>query len=327
MASDDRFKQSVITTIARRAANRCSNPDCGAVTSGPTDDPSKAVNVGEAAHIYGAHPGSARYNSEMLSADRGAIANAIWLCGNCHKIIDDDPNRFPAGLLFEWVKDHERKIGELVGKAGVELRLRYERRHLEDFGRLSYLSERIVTEKADAWEYRLTAEVLRFEMEPTIRRWRALKNGLYMRSVTYVAEDETLNWVRLKFDELGKIIRAFDHIANNEFAKAWGEPGTPGYDIEIVDTCRLFSEMCDSSLRWEEDVRFAKLATHHESIRDCLKGMVGMLIDEAAKFPEFISRVLNDEDRSGKQVLSLKLDFPAGSIDRLNREIGRIFPQ
>lgn len=160
MASEDRFKQSVVTTIARRAANCCSNPDCGAVTSGPTDDPLKAVNVGEAAHIYGANPGSARYDSEMLSADRGAITNAIWLCGNCHKLIDDDPDRYPAGLLFEWVKEHERKIGELVGKAGAELRSRYERRHLEKFGRLSYLSERIITEKADLWRYRLTAEVL-----------------------------------------------------------------------------------------------------------------------------------------------------------------------
>ena len=34
MAVEDRFKQSVIVTLAKRAANRCSNPNCGAITSG-----------------------------------------------------------------------------------------------------------------------------------------------------------------------------------------------------------------------------------------------------------------------------------------------------
>lgn len=181
MASDDRFKQIVITTLAKRAANRCSNPDCGALTSGPTDDPAGVINVGESAHIYGANPGSARYDPAMESIDRSAITNAIWLCGNCHKMVDDDEVRYPAGLLFEWQRSHEQRIAEQVGKAGAEIRQRYEARHLEEFGRLSYLAERLIIEKGDIWEYQLTAEVLRFETVPVIRRWEALKRGLYMK--------------------------------------------------------------------------------------------------------------------------------------------------
>lgn len=147
MASEDRFKQPVVAILARRSANRCANPDCGAVTSGPTDDPNSAINVGEAAHIYGANPGSARYDPEMTSAERSAITNAIWLCSNCHKLVDDDPLRYPAGLMFEWQRAHESRIAEQVGKAAAEIRHRYERRHLEEFGRLSYLAERIILEK------------------------------------------------------------------------------------------------------------------------------------------------------------------------------------
>lgn len=114
MASDDRFKQSIINTLAKRAANQCSNPDCEAITSGPSAIALESVNVGEAAHIYGANPGSARYDPDMASADRSWISNAIWLCGNCHKLIDDDPTRYPAGLLFEWQSDHELRIAEQV---------------------------------------------------------------------------------------------------------------------------------------------------------------------------------------------------------------------
>lgn len=74
---------------------------CGAITIGPADEPNGTVNVGEAAHIYGANPGSARYDPGMASVDRGAIANAVWLCGNCHKLVDDNPGKYPAGLLFK----------------------------------------------------------------------------------------------------------------------------------------------------------------------------------------------------------------------------------
>lgn len=182
MATEDRFKQAVVAILAKRAANRCSNPDCGAITSGPADDPSGSINVGEAAHIYGANPGSARFNAGMASSDRSSITNAIWLCSNCHKMIDDDPDRYPAGLLFEWQTEHERTISEQIGKAGAELRRKYEERHLEELGRLSYLSERIIREKGDFWDYRLTAEALRFEMAPVLERWNALGRGLYMRS-------------------------------------------------------------------------------------------------------------------------------------------------
>jgi hypothetical protein len=88
---------------------------------------------------------------------------------NCHKLTDDDPIKYPAGLLFEWQQDHEQKIAEKVGKAGAELRRKYETQHLEEFGRLSYLAERIITKKDDLWEYRLTGEGLRFEMKAIIR--------------------------------------------------------------------------------------------------------------------------------------------------------------
>jgi hypothetical protein len=122
VANDDRFKQSVVATLAKRAANQCSNPDCGAVTSGPTVDPVGSMNIGEAAHIYGANPTSARYQEDMNSVDRSAITNAIWLCSICHKRIDDDPDRYPAGLLFEWQRSHGQRIAELLGKPSAIIR-------------------------------------------------------------------------------------------------------------------------------------------------------------------------------------------------------------
>jgi hypothetical protein len=321
--SGDRFTQAVINTLAKRAANRCSNPDCNAITSGPSRKRTASVNVGQAAHIFGAHPGSARYDATMTSIDRADITNAIWLCGNCHKLIDSDVVRYPTGLLFEWQKEHERMISEQIGKAGAELRSRYQSRHLESLGKLSYLAERIVTEKGDHWEYRLTAEVLRFEMAPVLRRARELERGLYIKPSRHIARDETLPWMRSKFAAMGSISHAFSQLLNEEFKRAWGEPGVAGNDIEIIATCRLFAEMCASALSWEEDVRFSSVDEVFEEMRTLLQGVAAIIITEAAKVPEFVSNVFAAESPTGVHQLSLVLDLPEGWVEEVKNATAR----
>jgi hypothetical protein len=56
----DECPKDVQRVLAQRVANRCSNPDRRAITSGPQEDESKAVNLGVAAHITAASPGGPR---------------------------------------------------------------------------------------------------------------------------------------------------------------------------------------------------------------------------------------------------------------------------
>lgn len=65
------------------------------------------VRVGEAAHIYGAAPGSARYRPEMTPTERRDISNAIWLCRICAWRVDKDQKRYPASSLRRWKARHE----------------------------------------------------------------------------------------------------------------------------------------------------------------------------------------------------------------------------
>jgi hypothetical protein len=112
----DDFSKSTIDTIFRRAGGMCSNPECSVLTSGPAEDVSKAVVVGEAAHIYGARSGSARFVPEMSPVERSDITNAIWLCRNCHKQVGTDVRRYSADLLFEWRHAHEKAVTNRLGK-------------------------------------------------------------------------------------------------------------------------------------------------------------------------------------------------------------------
>src|SRR4030095_14633104 len=86
----DEVPKDVQRVLAQRVANRCSNPDCGAITSGLQEDESKAVNLGVAAQITAASPGGPRFDPALSAEQRRAPGNGMWLCQNCAKKVDND---------------------------------------------------------------------------------------------------------------------------------------------------------------------------------------------------------------------------------------------
>lgn len=323
MASENRFPRNVITTLARRSANICANPSCGAITSGPTDRPDGSINLGEAAHIYGANRGSARYDEAMLPTERRAITNAIWLCGNCHKKIDDDPRHYPPGLLFEWRQEHERTISEKLGRTGAALKHRYERRHLEAFGKLSYVAERLIIDKDDYWEYLLTAEALKTEVMPTARRWKALSRGLYAKPITRLEREDSFDWLTDRLQEIMLYVQAFVNLTNDELGSAWGAPGNPGKDSEIISVCRLYGEVCQGTLLWEEQIRFTSVHDDFLEIRDLFLGTAGHLIDQVMEIPKFLSELVAAKPTSGSYALTLTIELPDGWTEKAEEAFTR----
>lgn len=112
----DDFTEDVKRAIANRVANRCSNPECRAVTSGPQIDSAKALNVGVAAHITAASAGGPRYEPSLSSKERSHPDNGIWLCQTCAKLVDNDSFRHPAHLLREWKSKAEEAAFSEIGK-------------------------------------------------------------------------------------------------------------------------------------------------------------------------------------------------------------------
>lgn len=117
----DDFTEDVKRAIANRVANRCSNPECRAVTSGPQIDPAKALNVGVAAHITAASAGGPRYDPSLSSEQRSHPDNGIWLCQTCAKLVDNDPLRYAAHLLREWKSKAEEATLSEIGKTASRI--------------------------------------------------------------------------------------------------------------------------------------------------------------------------------------------------------------
>src|SRR5260370_24506884 len=94
----DDFAEDLKREISARVGYICSNPRCGALTSGPRSDSSKSVNVGVAAHITAASPGGPRYNSAPTPESRRHPDNATRLCQTCSKLWDTHPSHVTEAL-------------------------------------------------------------------------------------------------------------------------------------------------------------------------------------------------------------------------------------
>lgn len=74
------------------------------------------MNIGVAAHIAAASEGGPRYNRQLTADQRSHTTNAIWLCQNCAKLVDNDPVRFSAAGLLRWKHEAERLAYLAIGK-------------------------------------------------------------------------------------------------------------------------------------------------------------------------------------------------------------------
>ena len=104
----DDFSQATRNRLAKQARHHCSNPCCRQLTSAPTSDGAKDVNIGVAAHICAAAsgPGARRYRPDMTPEQRKSLENGIWLCQDCAKAIDSDDPTFSAEVLHGWKCKH-----------------------------------------------------------------------------------------------------------------------------------------------------------------------------------------------------------------------------
>jgi hypothetical protein len=115
MAKPPDFSADTIRRLSERSAMICNNPTCATITVGPSNaSGSLKLKLGEAAHIRAARKG-ARFEKTMNAQQRASIDNGIWLCANCHTLIDKNNGAdFSSSQLEGWKAAHEEMIYSLL---------------------------------------------------------------------------------------------------------------------------------------------------------------------------------------------------------------------
>jgi len=105
------FKASTKRIVAERAGLQCSYPSCNRRTLGPGAENDETSNSGTAAHIYSAAVGGPRGQGKLSKEELKHSDNAIWLCRDHGKLIDNNRgDRFPPQLLLSYKQMHEARI-------------------------------------------------------------------------------------------------------------------------------------------------------------------------------------------------------------------------
>lgn len=110
---------------------------------------------------------------------------------------------------------------------------------------------------------------------------------------------------------------------NEEFARAWGEPGVAGDNLQIVETCHLYAKMCRTALAWEEMVRGSSVHAAFEEVRDLFIGVGRRMIDEAAKLPAFLTETFPARPASGTHMFTAILSLPDGWDEEVEAALQR----
>lgn len=325
------FNSKTVDIVAKRAAYCCSNPNCIANTIAPNADPKKTTTIGEAAHIYGARPKSARFNEQMTDVCRGEITNAIWLCRNCHKKIDSDVDRYSAELLFSWREEHEKSVLSKLGKESALIAANLNDSKLETYKDYPPIIRRIIIDEPSGFEYRITAELMRYLNAPHFRKLDDLRNKLYTRPIEHVDDQDIIQWVTERVNEMGAFMDPLTKLLES-LSNSWGKPGEAGDVNEIHHICLLIKDLLQQVVRHEERLRFTNVSDEFEELINLLKDAIGSQIAKLKGIPDRLNEIVSmaeemeRKDNVDKPLViteTIEIELPPNWNKNMSRELRR----
>ena len=97
-----------------KSAGRCEFAGCNRPLSrSPVTQ--EQVNIAQKAHIYAFSEGGPRAKDDLPDGDINDLPNLMLVCHPCHQKIDQDCDRYPAELLREMKRRHEKRIEVVTG--------------------------------------------------------------------------------------------------------------------------------------------------------------------------------------------------------------------
>ncbi len=102
----------------------CSNPKCRRRLIIEPTDQDLATTTGYHAHMVAHSLDGPRGKSEVPLEGRDTYENMILLCGDCHRMIDGQPNTYPVEILRQWKDEHETWVSECIqrGMTAIEFK-------------------------------------------------------------------------------------------------------------------------------------------------------------------------------------------------------------
>ena len=92
------------------SGNQCAFPGCTNAVTDQVAPGEQPVTLAQRAHIVGVGRQGPRSRAAPLSDDIDAVENLLLLCGEHHRIVDNNPRIYSVEVLAKYKADHEAKM-------------------------------------------------------------------------------------------------------------------------------------------------------------------------------------------------------------------------
>jgi len=167
--------------------------------------------------------------------------------------------------------------------------------NLNDLKNESIIIKNIVVEKPDAWEFKLTAELLKDRLKEINKDYIELENNLYFKNSKSLEGKEYITFMMDKFLDFSNLIRIFTNIFNKELYAAFGETGVPGDVYDIKAAIEKIQNVCKHLFQWEVEIQSVNAPEGMEMIPIYIKGWTKVIVNKLNEFPNLIYSKITPE--------------------------------
>jgi hypothetical protein len=175
----------------------------------------------------------------------------------------------------------------------------------------SALARSLALQHGEAWEFRLTEELLRSRLKDINQEYSQVDAVLRLTPKMPISGAHYGDWLRGKFDEPTLILERLARSVDSKLATGLGQPGESGDAIEILKAVNDIAECCRAMIRWEIEICGASVPERLKPLGDVLRGFAGGTIADVQRLAaEFASIVEGIHNGTRKFTLNLTFSTP-----------------
>ena len=218
-----------------------------------------------------------------------------------------------------WIFDFER-AGDIIDKLKIQLSVllqsllrRKNNGSLDpniDFKDESTIIQKIVVDKPQYWEFKLTIELLRDRINRVRSRFIDMQKGLILIKPVYLNDFEFFQNVSARMETMIQLLKMLTQVAEVELLESWGKPGEPGDSVKIKKSIERFFEIGNEIFNWELEIRSLSVSDELIPLKESLYGTAESIFNDASTLADLLEAPLLDNQR-GEINITYKINVPS----------------
>jgi hypothetical protein len=189
-----------------------------------------------------------------------------------------------------------------------------------DIGALSPELEEIVRDRPELWQFKLLQTALRSLLEDAEVRWEA--------ATKYGVNDvQFLQWLEPQVNKLSELLEPFGKLLSDDLQSAFGACDETGDPQPLLGVIEKFSELMESIIGWEEEVRLLANDPRFHQVGESMSGMSRPYLDVLIDLRNQLDTQIPQAKQTGKIGISVtaedlpKLDEFSAALAQFTKDV------